>query len=352
MPALLGPSGVYGGAERFALELARAMARRTLTRLVCFGTPAGSRQERELGIYTCRNWLPGKRFEPSPAGPGLLPHLAWAEVVHCHQTHTMSSSVALLYCRAFRKPIFATDHNGGGFCLQNLMDTEGWYTGHLWVSEFVRRTRRLRLDDRVIWGGVDAERFRPDPAGTRTGEVLYVGRLIPGKGVDYLVEAVDADTPLTLLGPVYDPAYLALLQRLAAGKAVRFLPAGGDAEIVPAYQRALCAVLPSVPISRDGQVRTALPESLGLTLLEAMACARPVICTRVGGMPEIVRDGETGFVVPPNDAAALGAKIRWLRDHPAEARRMGEAARARVEAEFTWEAVAERCLNAYAAARD
>src|SRR5207244_7382908 len=90
-------------------------------------------------------------------------------------------------------------------------------------------------------------------------------------------------------------------------------------------------------------------EILGLTLLEAMACQTPVVCTSIGGMPELVVDGETGVVVPPNDSAALGAAVESLLDDPARARRLGAAGRERVLQRFTWTAVAERCLDAYAA---
>jgi glycosyltransferase involved in cell wall biosynthesis len=64
-------------------------------------------------------------------------------------------------------------------------------------------------------------------------------------------------------------------------------------------------------------------------------------------MPEVVQDGVTGFVVPPNNPSALREKLVWLRDHPAEAAAMGVAARKRVLEKFTWSAVVGRCLKAY-----
>jgi hypothetical protein len=80
-----------------------------------------------------------------------------------------------------------------------------------------------------------------------------------------------------------------------------------------------------------------LAEGLPMAILEAMACARPVVATSVGGTPEAVLDGVTGLLVPVNDAEALGAAvIRLLRD-PQLARSMGEAGRRRVEAHFTVE---------------
>ena len=90
-----------------------------------------------------------------------------------------------------------------------------------------------------------------------------------------------------------------------------------------------------------------MPELLGQTLLEGMACGAPVVCTNVASMPEVVADGETGFVVPPNDPVALRARLEWLRDHPEDVVRLGVAGRRRVLQTFTWPSVVRHCLDAY-----
>jgi starch synthase len=105
-------------------------------------------------------------------------------------------------------------------------------------------------------------------------------------------------------------------------------------------------VLPSVYQSQYGP-RTEVPELLGQTLIEAMACGAPVVCTRVASLPEVVEDGVTGIVVPPNDPAALGKALRFLVESPLEAARMGHAGRERVLARFTWRAVVASCLRVY-----
>jgi glycosyltransferase involved in cell wall biosynthesis len=79
---------------------------------------------------------------------------------------------------------------------------------------------------------------------------------------------------------------------------------------------------------------TSTSECFPISVLEAMACARPAVCSAVGGIPEVIKDGETGYLVPPKNPLQLAARlVRLLRD-PQTARRMGSAARARVEAEF------------------
>ncbi|MGH7463024.1 MAG: glycosyltransferase, partial [Longimicrobiales bacterium] len=148
-------------------------------------------------------------------------------------------------------------------------------------------------------------------------------------------------------GRSYDDRFSHDLRQLAAGKPVRFRHDCNDVDLVRAYQRATCVVLPSVYRSRYGH-ETQVPELLGQTLLEAMACGTAVIGTSVASLPEVVIDGETGFLVPPNNPAALRVKLEWLRDHQAEAVQLGWAGRRRVIALFNWEAVVRRCLAAYA----
>jgi glycosyltransferase involved in cell wall biosynthesis len=116
--------------------------------------------------------------------------------------------------------------------------------------------------------------------------------------------------------------------------------------LIEAYRSAMCVVLPSVCRTMYGE-ESKVPELLGQTLLEAMACGAPTICTKVASMPEVVENEKTGFVVPPNDPQALGEKILWLRDHPREREAMGLAARERVLSAFTWPAVVRRCLKIY-----
>jgi glycosyltransferase involved in cell wall biosynthesis len=91
-----------------------------------------------------------------------------------------------------------------------------------------------------------------------------------------------------------------------------------------------------------------LAEGLPLVVLEAMLQARPVVATPVGGTAELVVDGETGVLVPPGDAGALAHALSDLLADPARARRMGDAGRARVLAEFSEAAMSKRVLGLYA----
>jgi glycosyltransferase involved in cell wall biosynthesis len=97
----------------------------------------------------------------------------------------------------------------------------------------------------------------------------------------------------------------------------------------------------------DVAVTTPWYEPFGLTPLEAMACGRPVIGSSVGGITYTIADGETGFLVPPRDPEALAACLQRLLAQPELRARMGRAARARVERDFTWPTVATRTAALY-----
>jgi glycosyltransferase involved in cell wall biosynthesis len=348
VPALFGAQGMVGGGERYTYELARAMADRVGVTLVAFGDQPHRREDGKLEIVVLgKPWyVRGQRS--NPLSLRLFPALRPATVVHCHQQHILASSLAALYCRLTRRQVFITDLGGGGWDVSAYLSTDRWYHGHLHISEYSERVSDHLDSPRstVIWGGVDTAKFSPDPGVRRTGEALYVGRILPHKGINYLVEALPDDMRLEIIGQVSDPVYLADLRRLAAGKQVTFRHDVDDAELVMAYRRALCIVLPSVYRTIYGQ-ETRVPELLGQTLLEGMACETPALATRVASLPEVVAHGTTGFVVPPNDAAALRERLIWLRDHPAEGLELGQRARARVLRRFTWPAVVERCLVAY-----
>jgi glycosyltransferase involved in cell wall biosynthesis len=81
-----------------------------------------------------------------------------------------------------------------------------------------------------------------------------------------------------------------------------------------------------------------------------MACGAPVIGSSVGGIPEVIADGITGFLTPAGDVRALAEGIKWLREHPGEAAKMGAAGRQRILEKFTWPRVVQRCLEIYRSA--
>lgn len=343
--------GVLGGAERYAMELARHMSHLVPTTLVAFGPQDTRASIGNLKIRVIGNPIHIRGQSQNPFSFRLFAELRSATVVHCHQRHVLTSSLSAAFCRLTGRKVFVSDLGGGGWDLSAYMPTDHWYHGHLHLSEYSRQISNHKEFDRahVISGGVDVEKFSPGSHVGGDAPVVFVGRLLPHKGVDQLVRAVTFDQPLDIIGSALDPRYLKDLLKLAEGKQVRFRHGCTDQEVVEAYRRARCVVLPSVYTDMYGG-KTRVPELLGQTLLEGMACGVPVICTDVASMPELVNHGNTGFIVPPNDVDSLSDRIQWFRSHASEAASMGAAARESVLARFTWPRVIERCFDHYSAA--
>jgi glycosyltransferase involved in cell wall biosynthesis len=347
-PSLFTHDGIIGGAERYALELARHMAARTPTKLVTFADQGRTERVGRLEVRVIgRPWyVRGQRS--NPLSLSLIGEVLKADVVHCHQQHILASTLAASVSRLSGRRVFVSDLGGGGWDISAYWSTDRWYHGHLHISEYSRQCfgHEGSPKAQVILGGVDVDKFSPDDSTKRESSVLFVGRILPHKGINYLIEALPEGVSLEIIGFPYDKRFLEDLHRLAAGKRVTFRHGCSDDDLVEAYRRALCIVLPSVFRTVYGD-ETMVPELLGQTLLEGMACGAPVICTDVASMPEIVEEGVSGFIVPPNDPATLGLRIRWLVEHPLEAAAMGRTGRSRVLEKFTWPQVVGRCLDAY-----
>lgn len=170
--------------------------------------------------------------------------------------------------------------------------------------------------------------------------VLFVGRLVPYKGVDVLLEALsrlDAATMIVGDGP-QRTALEAQARALGMSERVTFLGSVGDDELAALYRACDVFVLPSV--TRQ--------EAFGVVQLEAMAAGKPVVSTDVGtGVAWVNRDGETGFVVPPRDAAALGDAVCRVLGNATLRLNMGNAAMHRVRSAFTVERMIDDTLALY-----
>jgi glycosyltransferase involved in cell wall biosynthesis len=204
---------------------------------------------------------------------------------------------------------------------------------------------------RIVYGGADPVRFSPDPDARRRG-VLFVGRLTPHKGVDRLIEALHGNSELRVVGSEgHDPNpperdYPNLLRRLAAQRRVEFLGVVDDAELAALYRIAQVVALPSVEVTCYGR-KIRVAELLGLAAIEAMASGTPVVASRLGGLPEVVEHGVTGFLVEPGNMGELRWRLAQVLSDRGLAKRLGRNARERFLETFTWEACADRCLAAY-----
>lgn len=335
IPTHFDDSSVIAGAERYAYGLAKAMAKKAETVLVTFSDKNVTRRDEELTIKYERT-LFHIRGVINPFCISFLDDLADADVIHCLQFRTVVTELAVLYGALRKKKVFVTDLAGcARYNLSTLLPVWKGVDAFLLISEYNRSLQpSIPVPTRIIYGGVDENLFSQKEE-TKQSRFLYTGRIFPLKGIHYLIEALPPGVALDIVGQSHDDAYLKRLQEKSAGKKVTFRHDADDASLIHKYQQALATVLPSLV---DGGFTSAM---------ESMACGTPVIGTKVGSLPEIVDDGVTGFLVPPNDPSALREKIEWFVAHPERAEEMGRRGREKVLREFTWDKVVERCLAAY-----
>ncbi len=207
---------------------------------------------------------------------------------------------------------------------------------------------------RVIRNGIDTAEYAPD-TGTNVLDrygvdparpsVIFVGRVTRQKGLPVLLRAaagLDPAAQLVLCAGQADTPELAaevtaLVADLTATRSgVIWIP-----EMLP--KRAVIQLLSHATVFAC----PSLYEPLGIVNLEAMACGTAVVGSAVGGIPEVVSDGETGLLVPPGDAGALAGALNALVRDPVRATLLGRAGRERAVAEFGWQAVAERTAALY-----
>jgi glycosyltransferase involved in cell wall biosynthesis len=205
------------------------------------------------------------------------------------------------------------------------------------ISHFARSQGMLFSDPahwhklRIVHCGVWPDVYDPEAAGAASADrpvrLVFVGRVAPVKGLRVLLEAFGAaraqgaDLHLTIVGDGEDRAHL---ERLAApfGAAVHFAGYQSQQGVAEAMAAADIFVLPS------------FAEGVPVVLMEAMASGKPVISSLVAGIPELVEDGVSGYLVPPGDAQTLTARIVQLAADPDRRAAMGQAGRAKVVAEF------------------
>ncbi|MFS2024014.1 glycosyltransferase [Massilia sp. CT11-137] len=183
--------------------------------------------------------------------------------------------------------------------------------------------------------------------------VLQLGRMVPRKGVDTVIEAVallraayGIDAGLLVVGGDAQPggrdgAELARLRALADTLGI-----AGHVQFAGQQSRAALRVWYG---AADVFATTPWYEPFGITPVEAMACARPVVGADVGGIKSTVVDGTTGFLVPARDPQALAAHLARLQRDPVRARAMGEAGLRRAYRHYTWRTVAQQVAAIYAA---
>jgi starch synthase len=322
------PPDVYGGAGVHVEYLARALSASGLVDLTvhCEGAD-------RPGAVGHRPWdaLSDSVLRVFSEDLSMAQAVADAEVVHSHTWYAnLAGHLASL---RYGIPHVATVHSleplrpwkaeqlGGGYALSSWAERAslGSAAAVVAVSDGMRGDVLTAYPEipadrvRVIRNGIDTVEYAPDPDTSVLAKhgidpdrpyVIFVGRITRQKGVPVLLRAAAA--------------------------------------LDPSAQLVLCAGAADTPALAEEV------EPLGIVNLEAMACSTAVVASRVGGIPEVVAEGATGLLAPPDDPAALADAMNALLRNPGRAEAMGRAGRLRAVDEFSWDAVAAQTAALYA----
>lgn len=317
-PTYFDESSILGGGERYTTELASLMADVVDTTLVSFSAKRRSHRHGNLKIelYPVKHFIRGNKINPLTFR--YLSSVLDADVVHLHHIHTLISDLACLTGSLLGKRVFVTDYGGGGdFVLNHKLPVFKGYRNAIVYSRFGLDFIPVELQKKAVLfkGGISTERFYPDPSVEKENKILYVGRILPHKGINYLIDGFRrlnrSDYKLTIVGRAYNERFYQDLQELAVGLPVEFVHNADDRRLLHEYRTATVTVLPSVHTDCYGSY-SAIPELMGFTLLESQACGTPVICTDAGAMHEFVDEGRTGFIVKQNSGEAIATAVQKI----------------------------------------
>jgi starch synthase len=369
--------------------LARSLTAHVELLVHCFGKPRSAPEVK--GTYEPWNALAGKEpqalaLQTLSVNLAMVKALSGVDLVHSHTWYAnLAGHLAKL---TYGIPHVMTSHSleplrpwkaeqlGGGYAISSFCERTAIEN----ADAVVAVSNRMRDDvlaaypsvrpERlvVIHNGIDTLEFRPDPKtdvlerhgiDTRTPYVVFVGRITRQKGIVHLLDAAGhLDKAVQVVFCAGEPDTPGIKEEVE-GKLAKLRKTRGGVvwiqamlarpELIQVLSHASAFVCPSIY------------EPFGIVNLEAMACGVPVVASAVGGIPEIVQDGLTGYLVPltpdgsalgaPADpeafAKALAAKLAEVVESPEVRRRMGQAGRARVEASFSWTSIAEKTAELY-----
>jgi starch synthase len=361
------PPEVYGGAGVHVEYLARALSGLVDLTVHCQGAPRDTAVAHQpwaaLNDAVLRVFSTDLSMADALSGSDLVHSHTWYANLGGHLASLLYGipHVATVHSLEPLRP-WKAEQLGGGYALSSWAERVSLAA----ASAVVAVSDGMRADVlsvypeispervRVIRNGIDTAQYAPDP-GTDVLDkhdidpsrpyVIFVGRITRQKGVPVLLRAapwLDPSAQLVLCAGAADtPELGAEVASLVAGlrssrSGVIWIPEMlPKPEIIQLLTHALVFACPSVY------------EPLGIVNLEAMACSTAVVASRVGGIPEVVSDGKTGLLVPPDDPESLADALNTLLRDPDRANAMGRAGRERAVTEFSWDTVAAQTAALY-----
>jgi len=367
-----------GGVEKHVLELGKHLAGKGVEVHVLTGRLEGTAAEEVLeGIHVHRipcTEIRVPRIYPPPLilSRGVEEALAKLDakhgfdLIHLQDRWFPDFNAALLYAKRVHKPLVLTLHNARPLgiaphytVLGSLYDevvgkrilrsADKIISVSAWSAEDVAKYGISLEKFIVVHNGIDTKAFRPRKTsgfvrklGITGPLLLFVGRIIRQKGLEYAVKAMPLilekhpDARFVIIGRGNRLSHVKrLVKQMGLEDSVVFPGFVPESELFEALGSCDVFILPS------------LWEVLPISILEAMSCGRPIVCTTAGGNAELVRNGFNGFVVSKRSPEQLSDAVIKLLDDDSLRKRMGENSRKRAVQEFDWELIADKTIAAY-----
>lgn len=356
-----------GGVETFVWQLARCLTERGITTTIFGGacadsatfvqinglpvvaTPYLDRERLRRVPLLSRQYGATKLLERVSHGATAARQIIAGDfdIIHIHKPFDFALAAWLRH-RTPARVVYSShgrDFYAGDRRLLGAIDAFTACSGY----NAVEVRERYHRDAHVIYNGIDTDRFAPRPAdpswraslgAANVPLALWVGRLERWKGtIDALRAIALSNRPIHLAIAGTGPEEHRLRDAAIA------LGISDRIHLLGAVQH---EDLPRLYASSDVVVGTSFAnETFGMAIAEASACARPVIATRFGGFPEVVRENASGLLVPPRDPLALARAMERMLDDRQAAAGMGACGRAYVVDTFAWPVVTERVLGVY-----
>lgn len=385
------PPSIYGGAGIHVQFLTQELQSHCDVEVRCFGDQQDHKPHLEVLGLTARqqnysNDSDQKLLDPLDINLQMCASLPSVDVVHCHTWYSHFAGIVASHLK--QAPLILSTHSlephrpwkaeqlgSGGYNLSSWIEQHAYQSAHgiIAVSQKMRQDV-IELyqvpEDRVqvIYNGIDPDFYQPtfDPAilkkrgiDPQKPFILFVGRITRQKGITQFLEVIPRLNPeiqVVLCAGAPDTPQIAQemkarMQSLQAQRpGILWIEEMLDhAELRVLYSHATCFVTPS------------MYEPFGIINLEAMACGIPVVGSAVGGIPEIIIDNETGFLIPlelrgENDftpaqpemfTQAFADRINTLVTNPELAQKMGQASRQRAISVFSWKSIAAQTAAYY-----
>lgn len=343
-PTYFAKESVLGGGERYVVELSKSMSQDADVELITFGPVKKTYMEGALKVKVLKPMFYVKKNIANPFFFNFYHEFKNADIIHVHQIHTILTEICILWARLIGKPIFLTDHGGGGRTFLTQLGITHLATALLAVSEYSAKSlESLHKKRHIIHGGVDLNTYSPiTNVQKEKRKIISIGRILPHKGFHHLIEAIE-DEHLVIIGQQKDLPYYRYLIKISVHKNITFIHDADNEKIKNELASSSLAVFPSTNTGIHGEKLPGEPELLGIAPLEAMAMNIPTIVSDVGAYPEICFD-KKNYMFKHGNVSDLKNKIHsFWTNYSTNTINFKE----HVESNYTWDKASRNCIKLY-----